>query len=100
MLLVAPLVAAVGATLVAIGSAEALLTAVPLLVIAALLICGRFPGEERILARRAGRSLAGTARRAAQRWQPSVERALVSALTRSPASRRGPPRALARAPAA
>jgi hypothetical protein len=83
-----------GIAQVLLGSAELALTFAPLLLIAGLLISGRYLGEERILARRA--VPAGPRRqRTAARWRPSVERPLVSLLARSPRSERGPPAPLA-----
>jgi hypothetical protein len=85
---------AAGVAQVLLGSGEIALTFAPLLLIAGLLISGRYLGEERILARRA-RPVALPRRRVAARWRPSVERPLASLLARSPRSERGPPAAFA-----
>ena len=85
---------AVGAVQVLLGAGELTLTFSPLLLIAGLLLCGRYVGEERILARRL-RLAAPARRRARVRWRPALERPLASLLTRSPRSERGPPALLA-----
>lgn len=90
---IAALVAGVAQVL--LGSAELALTFAPLLLIAGLLISGRYLGEERILARRLPQSHPRPHRRAIARWRPAVERPLTSLLARSPRSERGPPAALA-----
>ena len=71
------------------GALDVALYAAPFLVIAALLLSGRFIGEERILARRA----APTPRLRAERrsWARLPERSLASLLERSPRLQRGPP---------
>jgi hypothetical protein len=73
------------------GALDVALYAAPFLVIAALLLSGRFIGEERILA--AYRSLP-RARRAASSWPRLPARPLSSALERAPWSLRGPPAVL------
>jgi hypothetical protein len=75
----------------ALGATDLALALVPVLVILGLLLCGRYAGEERILAiRRAGRPL--TAPRAPRRLpRPAPARPLASLLTRRPALERGPP---------
>ena len=85
-----------GVAQVLLGSGEVALTFTPLLLIAGLLISGRYLGEERILARRT-RPAAPRRRRAIARWRPAVERPLASLLARSPRSERGPPALLAAA---
>ena len=82
-----------GVAQVLLGSGEIALTFAPLLLIAGLLISGRYLGEERILARRV-QQVAPRRRRFAARWRPAVERTLVSLLARSPRSERGPPAGL------
>jgi len=74
------------------GGAEVLLAAAPLLLLAGLLLCGRYVGEERIVARldRRGAGVRAARRRAA-RWRPAVERPLASLLARTPRLERGPP---------
>ena len=73
------------------GALDVALYAAPFLVIAALLLSGRFIGEERILA--AYRSLP-RARRAVASWPRLPSRPLNSALDRAPWSLRGPPAVL------
>jgi hypothetical protein len=64
--------------------------AVPLLIVAALLLTGRYVGEEVILA--AHRALAPVVVRPAKvRWCRRHSTALVSLLERTPRSPRGPP---------
>jgi hypothetical protein len=63
--------------------------AVPLLVVASLLLTGRYVGEERILAARAAR--APRVRAAKVLWSRRHAAALVSLLERAPRSLRGPP---------
>jgi len=70
------------------GALDVALYAAPFLVIAALLLSGRFIGEERILA--AYRALP-RARRVAAAWPRLPARPLSSALERAPRSLRGPP---------
>jgi len=79
-----------GVAQVLLGSGEVALTFAPLLLIAGLLISGRYLGEERILARRSPPAAPRRGRTTA-RWRPAVERPLVSVLARSPRSERGPP---------
>ena len=93
--LMAAAAVAAGVAQVLVGSAELALTFAPLLLIAGLLLSGRYLGEERILARRLRGIEAPRRRRVAARWHPAVERPLVSLLARSPGSERGPPAALA-----
>ena len=64
--------------------------AVPLLVVASLLLTGRYVGEERILAARASR-VAPRVRAAKVIWSRRHAAALVSLLERAPRSPRGPP---------
>ena len=77
-----------------VGGVDLLLAAAPLLLLAGLLLCGRYLGEERILERLIRRAPVRPRRRAA-RWRPAVERAMSSLLARTPRHERGPP---ARAP--
>jgi hypothetical protein len=81
------------------GGAEVLLAAAPLLLLAGLLLCGRYVGEERIVARLDRRATPGRARRRTGRWRPAVERPLASLLARAARLERGPP-APAQLPAA
>jgi len=73
------------------GLSDLVLTLTPLFLIAALLLCGRYIGEERIVARwhRAGHRPAS--RRRAQRWRPRAVHALRSVLEPGAAGVRGPP---------
>ena len=63
--------------------------AAPFLIVASLLLTGRFVGEERILAARLARL--APARVARARWSRRHALALVSLLERAPRSERGPP---------
>ena len=90
---------AAGVAQVLLGASELALTFAPLLLIAGLLLSGRYVGEERILARRLRLAAAPARRRARVRWRPGIERPLASLLARSPRSERGPPAPLP-APAA
>jgi hypothetical protein len=71
------------------GALDVVLYAAPFLVIAALLLSGRFIGEERILAAYRSR-----ARRVAASWPRLQSLPLSSALERAPWSLRGPPAVL------
>jgi hypothetical protein len=73
------------ALLVAVAGAWA----VPFLIVAALLLTGRFVGEQRILAARLARL--APLRAARTRWSSRHAAALVSLLERAPRSLRGPP---------
>ena len=73
------------ALLVAVAGAWA----VPLMIVASLLLTGRFVGEEIILAARLAR-LGGTVRLPRARWSRRHAVALVSLLERAPRSERGP----------
>jgi hypothetical protein len=64
--------------------------AVPILVVASLLLTGRYVGEELILAVRAARR-APRIRAAKALWSRRHAAALVSLLERAPRSPRGPP---------
>jgi hypothetical protein len=78
------------------GVSTLVLYLTPLFVIAALLLCGRYVAEERIVRRwRTGFSHRRP-REERGRWQAVSERPLVSLLERSPRLERGPP-ALVRA---
>ena len=71
------------------GTLDALLYAAPFVVIAALLLAGRFVGEERILAIYRARPPAR--RRTAPGWPSLPELPFAAALERAPWSLRGPP---------
>jgi len=75
-----------------VGGVDLLLAASPLLLLTGLLLCGRYLGEERIVARLV-RRLPAPARRRAVRWRPAVERPLASLLARTSRLERGPPAA-------
>jgi hypothetical protein len=66
------------------------LYASPFLVIAGLLLNGRFVGEQRLLARYA-RTAPRFRRSRSARWRRVAELAFTSALERAPRSLRGPP---------
>jgi hypothetical protein len=67
--------------------------AVPFIIVASLLITGRYVGEELILAARLARLAPARAARA--RWSRRHAVALVSLLERAPRSERGPPALIA-----
>jgi hypothetical protein len=67
--------------------------AVPVIIVASLLLTGRFVGEELILAARLARTAPARAARA--RWSRRHAAALVSLLERAPRSERGPPALIA-----
>jgi hypothetical protein len=71
------------------GAGEFVLYGGPALLIAGLLLSGRYVGEERILARRA--AAAPLPRPERRTWVRTRERALASLLDRSPRLLRGPP---------
>jgi hypothetical protein len=74
----------------ALDAADLTLACVPALLIFGLLLCGRYVGEERILARRS--VVQPRARRAPRRVaRPASERALVSLFSRRELLERGPP---------
>jgi hypothetical protein len=81
----------VGAAAGLAGAAEIALFSAPFLLIAALLLSGRYVGEDRILALR--RTPPRVRRRPAQRWPAVAELPFSSALERAPWSLRGPPAA-------
>jgi hypothetical protein len=64
--------------------------AAPFLIVASLLLMGRYVGEERILAARRARAVP-SARAPRARWSCRNATALVSSLERAPRSERGPP---------
>ena len=73
------------------GVSELVLYLTPLFLIAALLLCGRYVAEDRIVRRWRGTAPTGRPRRVRGRWQAVAERPLVSLLERSPRLERGPP---------
>ena len=73
-----------------LGTPELALYFTPALLVVSLLLCGRYVGEERILARRA--TSEPTPRRDRHRVpRPGSSRPLAALLDRSPRSERGPP---------
>jgi hypothetical protein len=74
------------------GMSELVLYLTPLFLIAALLLCGRYVAEERIVRRwRAHGAVHRRSRRERGRWPIVSETPLVSLLERSPRLERGPP---------
>lgn len=86
----AALAATVGVLQGATGLIHLLLDVAPFLLVAGVLLAGRFPGEDRIIARRA---VAPPARLRPERrsWPARRERALASVVARRPRQLRGPP---------
>ena len=80
------------AAFVAVGGTHMALHALPLLGVAALLLCGCFVGEERILARHA-QAPPRRRRMPARRWALRRPDRVVSLFARSPRTLRGPPAA-------
>jgi hypothetical protein len=72
------------------GAPTLVLYLTPLFLLVTLLLCGRYIGEERIVAHWAGPARP-RARRARPRWARVAELSLASLLSRSPVRRRGPP---------
>ena len=73
------------------GMSELVLYLTPLFLIAALLLCGRYVAEDRIVRRWRGTVPQARVRRVRGRWHAVAERPLVSLLERSPRLERGPP---------
>ena len=74
------------------GVSELVLYMTPLYLIAALLLCGRYVGEDRIVARwRAAVAVVRRPRRRAVRWRPRTVPALRSQLLEGSFGVRGPP---------
>jgi hypothetical protein len=73
------------------GVGELALYLTPLFLIAALLLCGRYVAEERIVRRWRASVQARRPRRERGRWRAVAERPLASLLERSPRLERGPP---------
>jgi hypothetical protein len=73
------------------GVTDLVLYAGPALLIAGLLLCGRFVGEEHIVRRLRRIAPAGRARRARARWPRPPARTLSSLLAHDPRVERGPP---------
>jgi hypothetical protein len=80
----------------ATGVSELALYMTPAFLIAALLLSGRYVGEERIVARwRAAVAVARRLRRRATRWRPQAVSALRSQHLEGSSTVRGPPAGLA-----
>jgi hypothetical protein len=73
------------------GVSELALYLTPLFLIAALLLCGRYIAEERIVRRWRGTAPHRRPRHERSRWPAVSETPLVSLLERSPRLERGPP---------
>ena len=73
------------------GLTDLVLYAGPALLIAGLLLCGRFVGEERIVRRLRRLSPIGRTRRVRTRWPRVPARTLSSLLAHDPRVERGPP---------
>jgi hypothetical protein len=74
------------------GVSELALYLTPLFLIASLLLCGRYVGEEKIVARwRAAVAVARRPRRRAVRWRPRTLPAVRSQLLEGSFDVRGPP---------
>jgi hypothetical protein len=78
------------AAIVAVGGMHTALHLLPFLGVVALLLSGRFVGEERILARHA-RPVPRPRRAAVRRWTLRRPDRVISLFARSPRSFRGPP---------
>jgi hypothetical protein len=73
------------------GANELALYLTPLFLIAALLLCGRYVAEDRIVRRWRASVPQRRARRVRGRWRPVDHDIYVSLLERSPRVERGPP---------
>jgi hypothetical protein len=76
------------------GLTDLALYAGPALLLAGLLLCGRFVGEERIVARLRRTAPAARTRRVRTRWPRVPARTLASLLAHDPRVERGPPAGL------
>jgi hypothetical protein len=85
------LAAACAALQAVTGISDLALTLTPLFLIAALLLSGRYLGEERIVARWHDAARRPASRRRAQRWRPRAVLALRSILEHGAVGVRGPP---------
>ena len=92
---VAALILFLAAAAVVGGDISVALYALPLLALAALLLNGRFVGEERILALHQTRGDRPPRRAAARRWGAARPARVPSLHARAPRSFRGPPAAIA-----
>jgi hypothetical protein len=73
------------------GVSELALYLTPLFLIAALLLCGRYVAEDKIVHRWRTRVPSRRPRRVRGRWRPLEQAFYVSLLERSPGLERGPP---------
>jgi hypothetical protein len=85
------LAAACAALQAATGLHDLVLTLTPLFLIAALLLCGRYIGEEKIVARWQGTRRRPARQRRGQRWRPRAVLALRSVVEQGSVGVRGPP---------
>ena len=80
------------AAVAAVGGFHMAMHALPFVAVVALLLCGHFVGEQRILARRA-QPTPRPRRAPARRWTPARPDRVSSLFARSPRTLRGPPAA-------
>jgi hypothetical protein len=73
------------------GMTDLVLFLTPLFLIAALLLCGRYIAEDRIVRRWRAAAAHPPARRLRSRWRPVVEASPRSRLLHGPRPQRGPP---------
>jgi hypothetical protein len=85
------LILAAGVVALALGAADVVVWLGPLGLIAALLLSGRFIGEDRIVRRWEAMRPLRRIRPARARWRPLAARPVVSLLERRPHLERGPP---------
>ncbi len=95
LLYLTALVVACAAAQAFTGVNELTLCLTPLFLIAALLLSGRYIGEDRIVARRHGAARPPRSRRRTQRWRPRAVLALRSVFLQGSFGVRGPPASLA-----
>jgi hypothetical protein len=73
------------------GMTDLVLFLTPLFLIAALLLCGRYIAEDRIVRRWRARTVHAPERRVRGRWRPVVEATPRARLLHGPRPKRGPP---------
>jgi hypothetical protein len=73
------------------GATDLVLFLTPLFLIAALLLCGRYIAEDRIVRRWRAAAARPLARRVRSRWRPVVEASPRLRLVHRPRPQRGPP---------
>jgi hypothetical protein len=95
LLYLTALVVACAAAQAFTGIDELTICLTPLFLIAALLLSGRYIGEERIVARWRGTARPQRSRRRTQRWRPRAVLALRSVFLQGSFGVRGPPASLA-----